>query len=98
MAQAVNSGADFQIRNITVNDTTDTPIDFDQRTNSVIIRCRDTSIDLQLREDIDESIYWTIPGGASFTLDVSSRRPDKTAFFIRSASGTPIVEAIGTII
>lgn len=96
MATSINSGADFEIRNITVNSTTDTPIDFNNRVNSVLIRCR-SSVDLYVRYLPNASDYFTIPSGTSLSLDVSMRRPDE-AFYIRSASATPIVEVIGSIL
>lgn len=96
MATAINSGADFEIRNITVNSTTDTPIDFNNRVNSVLLRCR-SNIDLYIRYDRNSSDYFTIPSGTSLSLDVSMRRQDD-AFYVRSASSNPVVEVIGSII
>lgn len=95
MATTVNSGKDYQIRNIEVNSTSDTPIDFDRRfVSSVDIHCR-SSVNLHLRENRDESVYFTIPSGTTYTLNVSARK--NVICYIRSASSTPIVEVIGYI-
>jgi hypothetical protein len=96
MATATNSGSDFEIRNITVNSSSDTPVDFNSRVNSVLIRCR-SSIDLYIRYDRNSADYFTIPAGTSLSLDVSMRKEDD-AFYVRSASDAPIIEVIGSVL
>lgn len=92
MAYPINGGDNFEVRNITANSTTDTPIDFSQKVNKVIIKCR-TAVDLYLRQTVSNSNYFTITSGTVFTFDcgVGNTIP----FYIRSASTTPVVEAIG---
>ena len=93
MATTTNAGQDYQVRNIAVNSTSDTAIDFDREVNSVLLQCR-TSIDLYVRRNANDADYFTVFAGSVLTLDVA--RGDNDVCWVRSASGTPTVEAIGT--
>jgi hypothetical protein len=96
MAASTNSGRDFEIRNITVNSSSDTPVDFNSKyINSVVLRAR-TNVDLYVRRNNGDADYFTVPAGNSFVIDVAIRRSDK-AFFIRSASGNVVVEVLGAL-
>lgn len=95
MANSVNAGQDFEIRNITLNATTDTPIDFNNKfINSVMIRCRTSDIALYLRRSENSNDYFTIPANQTLTLDVAIRNQTQP-FYLRSASATPVAEVIG---
>ncbi len=93
MATVVTAGQDFEIRVITLNATTDTPIDFLQKINAFTIKCR-SNVDIYLRHDINSADYFTIPAGGSLTLDVAVG--NKVPCYLRSSSGTVIVEVLGT--
>lgn len=92
MATITTSGQDFQIRNITVNSTTDTPIDFSQKVVTALIRCR-TAVDLYVRHNDNDADYFTIPSGTTLTLDIA--RGDNDSCWVRSSSGSVVVEVIG---
>lgn len=97
MATTTNSGQNYEIRNITLNSNTDVPIDFNQRVNSIVMRCR-SSIDVYLRKTNGDSGYFTIPSGSSFALDVALIDEAEGGFiagWARSASSTPVLEVIG---
>lgn len=100
MSQTVNAGANFEILNISVGSSTDTPIEFDLRfINSIIIQCRGDA-DLQLRRNSGDDEYITIFSGSSFTLDcaVSDKGVTGTVVaYLRSISGIQTVEVLGTI-
>lgn len=93
MATVTNAGQDFEIRTITLNSSNDTIVDFLQRVNSIIIRCR-TAVDIYIRHDNNSADYFTIPAGSSLTLDVGMGT--KTPCYLRASSGNPIAEIIGT--
>lgn len=93
MATTTNAGQLYEIRNITLNATTDTPIDFSQEINSIVIHCR-TSVDLQLRKIANDANYFTIPAGNSFTLDVAYG--NTIPCYMRSTSGSVVVEVLGS--
>ena len=93
MATVTTGGQEFRIWNFTLA-TTDTQIVLNERVNSLVIRCRQ-QIDIYLRRSSGDSDYFTIPAGSSLTLDVQVRNLEPLA--LRSASGTPVVEILGTI-
>lgn len=98
MATTTNSGQNFQIRNITLNSTTDTPIDFSQQVNSILMRSR-TSVDVYVRRTSGAADYFTIPTGGTLSLDVAmtdNSQGGNVVCYARSASGSPILEVLGT--
>lgn len=98
MATTVNSGVNFEIRNITLNSTTDTPVDFNVQVNSVVLKCR-TAVDITIRRTSGGADYFTIPSGQSLTLDAATLDNSLGGYiycYARAATGTPVLEAIGT--
>ena len=90
--QVVTGGQEFRIWNFTLS-TSDTQIVLNQRVNTLVIRCR-TSVDLYLRRSNGDDYYFTIPSGSSFVLDVATG--NLAPFALRAATGTPVVEIIGS--
>ena len=101
MSVTTNAGRNYEIRNISANATTDTALDFNNKfINSIIVRSRTTTIDLYLRRNIGDADYITIPAGQTLTLDCSLIDQTQGGYiigYIRSASGTPVIEVLGTI-
>lgn len=99
MSATVNSGSDYEIRNITLSSTADTPIDFNNRfINSIFIKCR-TAVDLYLRRLPSSANYITIPAGSSFTLDCAVSDQSQGGYiagYLRAATGSPVAEILGT--
>ena len=96
--QVTSGGQDFEIRNITLNSSTDTPVDFNQHLNSAILKCR-TSVDVYIRRTSGDSNYFTIPAGGSLSLDVAFTDTAQGGYILcwaRSASTTPVLEVIGS--
>lgn len=100
MSTIVNKGSNYEIRNISLNATTDVPIDFTSRfITSITIQCR-TAVDLLLRTTDNGADYFTIKSGTVFNLD--TRVSDQSgggfiAGFLRSGTGSVTVEVIGYI-
>ena len=98
MATLTNSGQNYEVRNITLNSTTDTAIDFNQQVNSIVIKAR-TSVDVYIRRTSNDGNYFTIPAGSSLMLDVSMTDNSQGGYisgWARSESGAPILEVIGS--
>lgn len=93
----ISKGQEFEVRNITLNANTDTPIDFNQQVNSVTLKCR-TSVDILFRRNSNDGNYYTIPAGGTLTLDAALGDSSQGGYIFgwaRSASSTPVLEAIG---
>ena len=90
----VSKGQDFEIINSTVNTTgaeIDPSLSPDRKANSFTIQAR-TSADLLLSRELNGTQYWTIKSGATLSLELKSAK--EQPFFVRSTSGTVVVEVI----
>lgn len=85
-------GQNYEIRNISAGTASDTPIDFNNKVSTFIIRCR-SSVDIYLRRSNNGADYFTIPAGATLTLDVTIG--NQIVGYVRSSSGTVVIECIG---
>lgn len=95
MATIVTAGEDFEVRNISLNQSTDTAVDFTHKVISMVVKCR-TAVDVQIRRTNNASDYFTIPANQSLTLDSMVRDQQNIAFWARSSSGNVVLEVIGT--
>ena len=97
MSGTTNSGTNYEIRNITLSSSSDTPIDFNQQINSFIIKAR-TSVDLYLRKTNNDSGYFTIPADQSLTVNCAIGDASQGGFivgYLRASTGSPVAEVIG---
>lgn len=94
MSTTTDSGQDFRIYNLTLSTTTQQFIPNDDSINSMIIRSRNTEIDIHITKG-GSGDRFTIPGGQSLTLDISLRS-NESGVFLASASGTPVAEILVT--
>lgn len=82
----------------TPSPTTDTPPGYVSQqimnANSLMIKCR-TTVDMQLRKVPNDANYLTIPGGSTFTFDISPGST-QTLFYLRASTGTPVAEILIT--
>lgn len=93
MAQSINTGTEYEILNVVVNDTTDTKVVFPKKFNNLCIRNRNTD-DIYIRKTDGATEYFTIPEGMALTLDMQAKSID--VLYLRSETGTPTVEILVT--
>ena len=100
MSRTINKGREYEVRNISLNATTDVPVDFTSRfISSVTIQCR-TSVDILLRRTASNNDYFTIKSGTVFNLDCSLSDQSQGGYivgYLRSGTGTVTAEVIGYI-
>lgn len=100
MAGTHNKGKNYELRDIALNSTTDTPIDFNERfISSCTIQAR-TAVDIQLRRRDNGDDYFTIKSGTVFHLESSMGDLAQGGYvmgYLRAASGNPVAEIVGYI-
>lgn len=96
MSFSVNSGSTLEIRNLTLNASTDVPLvgTTGMNVNSILIRAREDSKNIQVRLTDNATDFFTVPEGMSITIDFGSRT--ELPCYLRSASGACTAEIMIT--
>ena len=98
MAQAVNSGSKFEIKNYALTDSADTPVSgltgTEYRINNILIRARESGKEIAIRASDGATDYFTVPEGVAVTIDIQAR--NNTPIYLRCVSGSCNAEVIIT--
>lgn len=92
----VSIGSDYEI-NVFSLSSSDTEIAFTRAVKSFVIQCRD-DVDVQVRRNTADSVYWTMKAGSTFSAEVnrSNRTVSTVIGYFRVASGTANLEVMVT--
>lgn len=96
MATISTGGAQLEVKNLNIS-TALSAVSFDHAVNSFILKTRSAGEFrvYTIHDDGDNVEYWTVRSGGSISIDCTGQEKQTTVCWVRTTSGTDILEALG---